>query len=111
MKNLVPKTRPKKAVQPQPAFVLTVQTLAPAPYDVLKPFQVTMEQSEEDCVASFVEANINASGCDAADALANLKDLIVSRCETLAAPPLEKLALPFQRQLATLLDYFRKKAD
>ncbi|MBY0231023.1 MAG: hypothetical protein K2W96_17190 [Gemmataceae bacterium] len=111
MKKLASETRRKKAptarAAPPPAYVLTVQTLAPAPYEVLKPFQVAMEPSGEDCVASFVEANINASGCDAADALANLKDLIVSRCDALGSRPAEKLAAPMKRQWNVLLDHFR----
>ena len=89
-------------------YVLSIHTLAPEPYFLARPIPVVIEQSAEDCVASFVEANVSASGCSAADAISGLKEIIVSRLESLGGTPAAKLGKPLLRQLAVLRDFVRK---
>jgi hypothetical protein len=54
---------------------LIVQSLAP-PLNVLKPFEIAIEHIDDGFVASFWEANINASGDSADEALDNLVSMI-----------------------------------
>ena len=63
------------ALQATGAVSLIVQNLS-APMKVLRPFQIAIEPIEDEFVASFLEANINASGDSADEALDNLVSMI-----------------------------------
>jgi hypothetical protein len=56
-------------------ITLIVQNLA-SPLNVLKPFEIAIEPIDDGFVASFLEANINASGDSADEALDNLVSII-----------------------------------
>jgi hypothetical protein len=61
--------------QTSDAVRLLVQNLS-SPLKVLKPFEITIEPVENAFVASFLEANINASGDSKDEALDNLVSMI-----------------------------------
>jgi len=64
--------------------VVPIQTLAPFPYRLVKPFEVLVTFHGDHYVASFVDANIGASGDTDVEAVLNLKDMLVSAFEMLA---------------------------
>src|SRR5947209_4931943 len=73
------------------SFIVPITTLAPAPFDVLNEIKVVVQCTDEDFLASFFDANVNASGCNEVDAVENLKDILISRFEYLDSLPPAKL--------------------
>ena len=63
----------------------------------------------ESYVASFVDANVNASGETVNDAVDNLKDMMVALLESLGSLPKKRLGKGPARQLAVLRAFIRKK--
>lgn len=94
--------------QAMPATV-PIETLAPEPYDVLKPFHVVVCPHEDEYIASFVEANIHATGETMAEAVYNVKDMIVATFEDLLEHSEAQLGRGPLRQLKVLQDFVRKR--
>ena len=59
------------------AIVVPITTLEPEPFELRKPVPIVVQQIDDQYVASFFDANINASGETQQDAVANLKDIMV----------------------------------
>jgi predicted RNase H-like HicB family nuclease len=79
-------------------FVVPLTTLAPQPFQMRLPIPVTIEGDGEDFTASFMEANVSASGETEADAIANLKDSLLSSYEVLENLPDSELGpLPMRQ--------------
>jgi hypothetical protein len=55
-----------------------INDLDSSSYEIIKPIPVVMQEEDGVSVASFIEANINASGETVPDAIDMLKDMIVS---------------------------------
>jgi hypothetical protein len=60
-----------------------IQSLAPEPYDILKPIEAVVQFVDGECVASFFDANLSTGGDTQAEAIFNLKALIVGTFEIL----------------------------
>src|SRR5947209_3284943 len=61
-----------------------ITTLGPRTLELMKNIEVVIQFIDEgNYVASFFDANVNASGCNPNNAFANLVETIVSRFETL----------------------------
>ena len=88
---------------------LVVASLAPEPYDVIAEIPVWVRPEGESYVASFVDANVNASGETVNDAVGNLKDMMVALLESLGSLPKKRLGKGPARQLAVLRAFIRKK--
>jgi predicted RNase H-like HicB family nuclease len=84
-----------------------IQSLAPEPVELLKPIQTLLQQSGEDYVATFLDANINASGETQEEAITNLKDVIVGSFDALEASS-DKLGPGPSRQLAVLRQFLNR---
>jgi hypothetical protein len=89
------------------AVVVPIQSLAPEPFELLKPIQAVVQQIGEDYVATFFDANINASGETQEEAITNLKDLLVGSFETFAGIT-DKLGPGPSRQLAVLRQFLKR---
>jgi predicted RNase H-like HicB family nuclease len=89
---------------------LVVATLVPAPYEVIKEIPVWVRPEEDSYVASFVDANVNASGETVNDAVDNLKDMMAALLESLGSLPKGRLGKGPARQLAVLKAFIRKKS-
>jgi hypothetical protein len=89
------------------ACVVPIQTLSPEPFELTRPLQVMIcRGATSEWQASFLDANINASGDNEAEAIENLKDMIVATFEMLQANQ-EKLG-PFPtKQFAVLQQFLR----
>jgi predicted RNase H-like HicB family nuclease len=94
-------------VRSRAAVVVPIQSLAPEPFELLKPIHALVQQSEEDFVASFLDANINASGETQEESLTNLKDLIVGSFEALQTV-VGKLGPGPSKQLAVLMQFLKR---
>jgi predicted RNase H-like HicB family nuclease len=86
---------------------IPISTFAPQPYEVLRPIPVLIRPDGEEFVASFVEANVNASGETQQEAFENVKSLILDAFDSLRSHPPEKLGPEPARRLAVLRDFIR----
>jgi len=83
-------------------YAVPLSTLAPEPFEMMKPIFVTIHGEGENFTASFTEANISASGETAADAIANFKESLASRFEILQSKPATELGTVPARQWGIL---------
>ena len=90
--------------------VVPIETLAPERYEVLKPFHVVVRPHEDEYIASFVEANINASGDTIEEAVRNVKDVILATFEDLLEHGESQLGPGPLRQVRVLQAFIRKPA-
>jgi hypothetical protein len=90
-------------------FLVPIETMDPEPFALRRPVSVVVQASEERYTASLFDANINASGETAQDAVANLKDLMVALLIRLRKEPKERLGKGPARQLAVLEGLLRRK--
>ena len=86
-----------------------IQSLAPEPYEVIKPFQVVVRPADGEYIASFFDANLSASGETQAEAVLNLKDIIAGTFEILAEMKEAELGPGPLRQKKTLEEFIRPK--
>jgi predicted RNase H-like HicB family nuclease len=94
----------------QRTFVVPLTSLAPEPLQMLLNIPATIEGDGEDFTATFSEANVSASGETEADAIANLKESLVSTFEFLESlPENERGPLP-TRQWEVLRNVLTRKA-
>jgi hypothetical protein len=91
------------------SITIPIATLAPEPYDLIRTIPVVVQPVDDEYVASFVDANVNAAGCNETDAVANLKQVMLSIFEYLSAQPKGKLGPGPSRQLAVLREFIRKR--
>jgi hypothetical protein len=87
---------------------VSIASLAPEPFDLIKPIPVIVQPSDDEFIASFFDANINASGCTETDAVANLKDVMLGTLEVLLSQPPDRLGPGPTRQLAVLSEFIRR---
>ncbi len=92
------------------SFIVPISTLAPEPYDLLKEIRVVVQPSDEEFLASFFDANVNASGCNETEAVDCLKDMLIRRFEYLESLPSVKLGAGPSKQLAVLRFFIRRRS-
>ncbi len=61
-----------------PSVIVPIQDLEPSPVEVKQPIFAVVQEEDGVFVASFVDANMNASGETQLDAMEMLKDVIAS---------------------------------
>ena len=66
----------------QRSVIVPIQDLEPSPVDVKQPIFAVVQEEDGVYVASFVDANMNASGESQLDAVEMLKDVIASSFST-----------------------------
>lgn len=81
----------------------------PGPFELVKEIKVVVRSSEDEFVATFFDANVNASGCTEADAVSNLKEMLVTRFDYLDKMPLEKLGPAMVKQITSLRGFIRRR--
>jgi len=91
-----------------PPFVVPITTLAPEPYEVMGRIYAVFQQDDDGYMASFLDANLGASGVTKSEAMDGLKDRIVTTFERLAGKPDEKLGPGPLRQKRVLLSLIRR---
>jgi predicted RNase H-like HicB family nuclease len=94
----------------QEAPTLTpIQSLAPEPYEVIKPLLATVRMVDAQYVASFVDANVASGGETLEEAMSNLKDMIVGTFELLNETEDSELGPGPSRQKAILKEFIRAR--
>ncbi len=77
---------------------------------MLRDIPVVIQPAGDEYVATFYDANVNASGSTAAAALNNLKDVMLGLFDYLGSQPAGKLGPGPVRQLAVLKEFIRKRS-
>jgi hypothetical protein len=90
------------------AMEVPIQTLAPEPYEVIKPFHVVVQAGQDDYIASFFDASLSASGDTQDEAVYNLKDILIAAFDSLGEHREDQLGPGPRRQLAVLKEFIRK---
>ena len=67
----------------RPSYLAPINTLAPEPYDLLLPLQVSVREEQDGFTAFFYDANLGSSGDTAEEAVSNLKEVLVDTFEFL----------------------------
>ena len=94
----------------KPSTVAHITTFAPEPFLLLKDIEVVLEPTDGECIASFYDANVSSQGGTPPEAIANLKDLLLSRFDYLDKLPPEKKLGPIPRkQIAVLREFIRRR--
>ena len=93
-----------------PCWVVPLQTLGSAGFELAKPVSVVLRRDDGDYVASFQEAAISATGEVEEEALFNLADLIVEAYVALSSYEPSQLGPLPARQLAVLREFVREVA-
>ena len=88
--ELRPKPMPTR-LSSAATFWVPIETFDPEPFELRRPVSVVVQAFGNSFVASLFDANINASGETAQDAVANLKDLILALFIRLGKEPNQRL--------------------
>ena len=100
--------RPAAMSWPALPAVVPVTTFAPEPFEIIRPFSVVIQPNGDDFLATFFDANINASGETQEEAFAALKDVLLTTFQLLQRLPETKLGPGPRRQRAVLAAVVRK---
>ncbi len=87
-----------------------IASLAPEPYEVIKPLYVVVRAEEDQYIASFFDANLSASGDTREEAVLNLKDIIATTFEILGTMDESELGSGPLQQRKVLDEFVRRKA-
>lgn len=86
-----------------------IQSLEPEPFDVIVPMEAVIRPSNGGFVATFFDANVNASGETETEAFDNLKDMIMATFEEYSALGSDALGPEPARQLAVLQRFIQAR--
>jgi hypothetical protein len=99
----------KPAAAPLPPIVVPIATLAPEPFELLGQINAVIIERDGFHTASFLDANLGASGETKVEALEGLKDRIVTTFERLQGKPDETLGPGPFRQKSVLTSLIRRR--
>jgi hypothetical protein len=94
-------------LEAQATFCVPVDSMAPEPLEVVKPFHIVVRRVDEEYVATFFDANLSASGETDVEAVLNLKDIIAATFVMLRGHEPDQLGPGPRRQLAVLEHHLR----
>lgn len=96
-------------VAASPLSVVPIQTLAPEPYELIKPLLVVLERSDDQYLASFYDANVSASGDNQEEAIINFKDILIGTFDLLSSLNEDELGPMPLRHYTILREYIRPR--
>jgi len=85
-----------------------INTLAPEPYELLRPILVAVQPTEGGFEVGWFDANIHTTGENEEEAVANLKSLILDFFDSFSREPTEKLGPEPKRQLAVIKQFVKR---
>lgn len=91
------------------SVTVAVRSIESEPYELRRTLYVVVQPAEESFVATFAEANINASGETVPDSVSNLKDMMILLYERLLKESKSKLGKEPTRQLAVLQELLMRR--
>jgi hypothetical protein len=86
-----------------------IQSLAPEPFEIIKPMEAVVRFLDDQYVASFFDANLSTGGDTQTEAIANLRELIVGTFELLTETRDVDLGPGPRRQKAVLAEFVRRR--
>jgi len=89
------------------AICVPIQSLAPEPYELIKPIEAVVQFVDDEYVASFFDANLTTGGDTQVEAISNLRDLIVGTFELLTETKDSDLGPGPRQQKAVLREFVR----
>jgi hypothetical protein len=98
-----------QAISQATSVIVPVASLAPEPFDLLKEVKVVVQPSGDEYLASFFDANVNASGCTQNEAVNNLKDVMIGLFKYLDSQPTARLGRRLVKQLEVLRTFIRRR--
>jgi len=96
-------------LEEQTAIRVAIQSLAPYPYEIIKPIEAVIQFVDGEYVASFFDANITTGGDSQAEAIFNLRALTVGTFEILAETKDSDLGPGPLQDKKTLEEFVRRK--
>jgi hypothetical protein len=100
--------RVQKLAQPG-SILVPITSLEPKPFDILQTIYVVVQPSDDEYIATFFDANINAGGANQVEAVDNLKDVLLHQFEHWSALPAKKLGPGPRRQLQVLRSFLKRR--
>ncbi len=91
------------------SITVPICTFDPGPFDLLKEIKVVVRPCDDEFLATFFDANVNASGCNETDAVNSLKDMLLRRFDYLDKMPIEKLGPALVKQITVLRTFIRRR--
>ena len=85
-----------------------IETFAPEPYNLIKPFHVVVRFEQDQYIASFYDANLSDSGDTQEEAVSNLKDILLSTYDILTGMSEDELGPGPLQQRKVLEEFVRK---
>jgi hypothetical protein len=96
------------ALESSQTKIVPINTFAPEPYELSKPFLVAVQSTEGGYEAGWYDVNIYTSGENEEEAVANLKSLILDFFDSLSKEAAEKLGIEPKRQLEILKTFIKR---
>lgn len=93
----------------QSSVWVPIQSFAPEPYEVLKPFTVVVRPDGEEFEASFFDANLHGSGDTEEEAVSDLKFVMIESFERLSELGDDKLGPAMLKQKRILTSQIRRR--
>ena len=94
-------------VEERHSVIVPIESFDPEPFLVVRPFHVVVEPSAGEFIATYYDANINATGDTTVEAVVNLKDIMLLTFETFEGQ--QNLGAALARQIAALDSIIRRK--
>lgn len=91
--------------------IVPIESFAPEPYDIIKPFHVVVKFYEDQYIASFFDANLSASGGTPEEAVFNLKDMLIETFDILNELEDDKLGIGPRQQKAILKEFLARRTN
>jgi hypothetical protein len=101
--------RPKPPTRGHVSLIVPITTFTPESFELTRDILAVIEESDDEYIASFYDANVSAGGSNQEEAIANLKDLLLSRFDYLDRLSPEKLGPGPRRQFAVLQEFIRRR--
>ena len=102
----------KETMAPREATLrVPIQSLDPEPFEVASPLEAVIRPSGDGFVATFFDANVNASGETETEAFDNLKDMLVATFTEFTRLGEDRLGPGPTRQLAVLKRFLRPRVE
>ncbi len=90
-------------------ILVPIESMAPEPFNVIKPFHAVVRFQDDQYISSFFDANLTASGDTQAEAISNLKDIITATFEMLASMDDDILGPGPLKQKSVLCEFISMK--
>jgi hypothetical protein len=109
MTPMLPALKDDTCLEIDGSVTVPIQTFSPEPFEVLKEIKAVIEESDDEYIASFFDANVSAGGSNQQEAIDNLKENLLNRFDYLGSLPPERLGIGPQKQLAVLREYIGRR--